>query len=255
MTILSALATDATITKEADTLGGGYKPVDSGIYDLQVKLAYLKPAASGALGLALEFVTSEGSTIRETVYMTSGTAKGGKNYYEKNGKKAYLPGFNTANSLAQLTVGKEIGTLVPEEKVINLYDYDAQKELPTKVQMYTDLIGQTIKAGILFRIEDKNAKNDAGMYVPTGEVREMNVVDKFFRSADSLTTTEILAKALEPGFINKWAEQNNGRVDNKSKGMTGAQAGVTAGAPNVHGAANVAGAAALGAAAGVVLFS
>ncbi len=227
----SNLKTDDTINNETDSVGSG-GVLDSGIYMAKVMLAYLIEAASGAMGLVLNLKTDTGREIRQTVWMTSGKAKGGKNYYEKDGEKFYLPGFLVANSLALLTVGKEIGDLTTDEKVVQAYSKDAKAEVPTKVQMFTDLLQQDILVGLIKQTVDKTAKDDAGVYQPTGETREENEIDKLFRAKDRMTTTEIRAKSEAAAFAVTWEAKNTGNVRNKSKGS---KAGGTAGAPKAAG--------------------
>ena len=227
MSILSALATDNSIQSEKDSVGASFGPVDSGLYNSTVMLAYLKTAASGALALELELKSDAGQIIRQTLWMTSGTAKGGKNYYEdKEGQKHYLPGFVIANSLALLTVGKEIGQLETETKVINAYSYEAKADVPTKVEMFTELLGTQVIAGVIRQTVDKNVKNDDGIYVPSGETRDENEIDKFFRMRDRMTTAEIRAQADKAVFVDTWAEKWTDKVRNKAKAASG-----TAGAP------------------------
>ena len=226
MSILSALATDDSINTEKDSVGSSFGPIDSGLYNMTVSLAYLKTANSGALALSLELKSDAGQIVRQDLWMTSGTAKGGKNYYEKDGEKFYLPGFITANSLALLTLGKEIGQLETETKVINLYSSEAKAEVPTKVDMFTDLLGMDIIAGIIRQTVDKNVKDGAGNYVPSGETRDENEIDKFFRTRDRKTTAEVRAQAESAVFIDTWNEKWAGKVRNKAKGASG-----TSGAP------------------------
>ena len=143
MPILKNLTTDSSIKGETDSLGSGGL-WESGTYPLTIKVAYLSTAASGAL--ALNTVAAAGEKeIKQQFWMTSGTEKGSKNYYEKNGEKHYLPGFIAANSLALLTLGKEIGELDVEKKVIKVYDFESKKEVPTEVDAFVDLHGQEIK--------------------------------------------------------------------------------------------------------------
>ncbi|MGH1461206.1 MAG: hypothetical protein ACRBB6_04140 [Neptuniibacter sp.] len=234
MTVLTQLSSSEDFQQEVDVLGGGGFLVESGVYDCTVSHAYYSTAQSGALALNLELKTTvdgQDKNIKQQFWMTSGTAKGCKTYYEHNGKKKGLPGFLSADSLALLTVGKSIGELATEEKVLNLYDHDAGKEIPTKVNMFSDLVGQEITAAVFKQTVDKTAKNDqSGNYEPTGETRDENEVDKFFRTRDGLTTAEIRGGVTEATFRDQWAEKWTGVTKNKAKGMTAAQAGVP-GAP------------------------
>lgn len=236
MSALSALKTHNDIETEKDSVGGGFSPLDSGLYDLKVITAYLKKSQGGALALELAAVTPDGKNLRQSLWMASGDAKGNKNYFEdKNGKKQYLPGFNHANAIALLTVGKEIGELETEEKVINIYSYDAQADVPTKVEMFTELLDQEFTAGVIQQIVDKNVKTDSGAYVPSGETRTENEIDKIFRSRDGLTVAEIRAEASEANFRDAWEKKWTGETKNKAKGVAG-----NAGTPGKPGAAPVA---------------
>ena len=232
MSLLSALTTDNTIEDEKDVVGGGSRVRESALYPMKIVLAYLNKSAGGALSLNLTFKDDEGE-VRQQLWMTSGTAKGGKNYYERDGKRNYLPGFLHANALCLLTVGKEISQLDTEDKVVNLYSYEAKAEVPTKVDMVMDLLDQEVLVGLIKQTVDKNVKNDAGVYVPSGETREENEVDKIFRASDRMTTAEIRAEATEASFVNLWDQKWTGKVKDKStKGATG-----VAGAPQQAAAA------------------
>ncbi len=230
MSILGTLKTDNSINEDGDRLGGGFSPLDSAIYDLNIKLAYVTKAPSEAMALNVLFET-DGKDVRQQFWMTSGKAKGCKNFYIKKDKttdketKHYLPGFNMANALCLLTVAKEISVMTTEEKVINLYDPNQQKEVPTKVNMVTELLGQTITGGVIKQIVDKKTKDaGTGEYQPTGETRIENEVDKFFRQRDGLTVTEIRAKMTEAQFKDQWEKKWTGETEDKSTG-TGAVSG------------------------------
>lgn len=219
MSLLSTLTTDASIQSDTDSVGGDYSPLESGIYAVTVTSAFIKKAESGAMALELTMKTDTDREIRQTLWMTSGIAKGMKNYYtDKNGEKKYLPGFTSANSLTLLTVGQEISTMDTETKVVSLYSKDAKAEVPTKVDMLTDLLNKEVLVGLLKQTVDKTAKNEStGMYEPTGETRDENEVDKFFRAKDRLTTAEIRAEATEPSFINTWEAKWAGKTRVKTK--------------------------------------
>lgn len=214
------------IQEERDVLGGsGVR--DSAIYDFTVKMAYGTKSSGGATALVLAFEDDKGQTYRETLYTTS---KDGKNYYEKDGVRNYLPGFLLANNLCLLTVKKEISQVVLEEKVIPIYDFDQKKELPTKAKVALELIGQKISAGILKETVDKTVKNTStGKYEPTGETKDVNVIDKFFRIGDGFTVAEIRGKADTATFKDQWAAKNTGVVRNKVKGAAAGISGQASG--------------------------
>lgn len=232
MSLLSGLTTSNDIAAEKDSVGGGFV-LDSNIYNFTVKLAYLQKADSEAVALVVHLTTEDDKDVRQQFWMSSGKAKGCKNYFvDKNGEKQYLPGFNMANSLCLLTVGKEISQMETEIKVVNLYSNEAKAEVPTNVEMLTELLGKQVIGGLLKQIVDKTQKNDSGDYVPTGETREENELDKLFRERDGKTTAEILAQAPEAVFIETWKKKWVGQVKDKSTKTAG-----TAGAPKAAGAA------------------
>ena len=235
MSLLANLTTDDTIANERDSVGGGGL-FDSGVYLFSIEYAFITKSDGGAMALNLHLKTAEGRKLRSQQWMTSGTAKGCKNFYvDRDGKKQYLPGFNMANAIALLTVGKEISALETEQKVINLYNAEAKAEVPTKVDMITELLGKELLAGVIKQAVDKTQKNDAGEYVPTGESREENEIDKIFRASDSKTTAEIRAQADEATFINTWKEKWTGKLRDRTSKDTGNKG--TAGAPKSAGSA------------------
>lgn len=229
--ILANLGTDPTIAGEKDSVGGS-GPVDSGIYAATVDLAYMEKSKGGALGIVLRLKTDIGREIRQTLWVTSGDAKGNKNYYEKNGERNYLPGFTVMNSLCLLTVGKELSEVAAkaETKVVKIYNFDQKEEVPTEVPVLVELLGKDVIAAIIRQTVDKNTKNDDGAYVPSGETRDENEIDKFFRARDRMTTAEIMAKAENAVFIDTWATKWTGQVKDKTTKQSG-----TAGAPKAAG--------------------
>jgi hypothetical protein len=228
MSLLSALASDSSIAQETDSVGGN-AALESGLYACKVAMAYINKSAGGAMGLVLTLKT-DSREIRQTLWMTSGTAKGSKNYYEKDGEKFFLPGFNHANALALLALGKEISELDTETKVVKVYSAEAKAEVPTKVEVITDLLNKEILVGLLKQTVDKTKKNDSGVYVATGETRDENEIDKLFRASDRMTTSEIRASATDATFADTWETKWAGKTKDKSKGVA-ANSG-TFGAPH-----------------------
>lgn len=239
MSLFANLKTDQSIQEDKDTLGGGARIVESGLYDCTVKMAHIGYSKGRAMSLNLELLTDTGSTVKQTLWMTSGEAKGCKNYYEKDGVKKYLPGFIMANHICLLTLNKEIADVEPEEKVINLYSFEAKAEVPTKSLVLTDLMGKKFTGGIIKQIVDKNIKDASGAYVPSGETREENELDKVFYIEDGRTVAEIKAQQEEAKFKTAWGERWTGKDRNRSKAAKGGNApqagapaaGATAGAP------------------------
>lgn len=228
MSLLKNLETKANVEGEKDVLGGG-GVLDTNVYPMKVKVAYFTSAASGAVAINLQGDV-DGKEVRQQFWVLSGNDKGNKNTYTKDGKEYYLPSFLTANSLALLTVGKELSQLDVEKKVIKLYDFDAKEERPTEVDVLVELTGQMIQAGIQKQTVDKNEKGDDGKYYPTGETREINEVVKFFRYDDGLTVPEIEKGVTEAKFKDDWVAKWAGKVINKAKGnKDGAKSGLPSG--------------------------
>ena len=236
MSFLKNLKSDDSIQTESDSLGGSTL-LESNVYPCKITLAYLTTSDGGAMALNIRAKTEDDKEIRQQFWMTSGTANGCKNYYEdKNGEKKYLPGFLMANALSLLTTGKEISEQDTEEKVVPLWSTAVKMEVPTKVPMFMDMLNKDVILAVLKQTVDKTTKNDRGEYVPTGETREENEVDKIFHAETRMTTAEIRGKAEKATFIDQWTAKWAGKTKNKSKGADGA---VKSGAPKTSVTINV----------------
>lgn len=236
MSLLSNVDSANVTVEEKDTLGGGMP--DSGAYPGVIELAYLMESAGGAVGLALHFKADSGPSIRETVYITSGTAKGKKTYYEnRQGEQSPLPGFVIAEALALMTTDTGIleAGANTEKKVVNLYNRELGRETPTEVDALVGMMGKRVCLGVIKSTENKNVKNEStGKYEPTAETRETLEIDKVFRDSDGATVSEVRAGA-EATFIAKWREKWEGKVrdkvkpvDNKARPAGAARAGAAA---------------------------
>ena len=237
--LFAGLASDATIENETDYVG--MKVLESGLYDFTIDMAFMTVADSGAKCLNLRLKYGDDQDYRQNLYVTSGKLKGCANFYkDKNGKKRYLPGFNIANALCLLTVKTEIGKQVAEEKVINLWNKEAKKEIPTPVQMIMALKGTQFIGGVIKQTVDKTAKDPAtAKYLPTGETRDENDMDKIFRASDGLTVAEIRAKVTESVYKATWDKANTDVTRMRAKGAAapgspaaGAGANAAPGSPN-----------------------
>ena len=226
---LANLQKDASIKDGGDSVGG-FSVLESNVYPMTIDVAFLGESSGGAASLTLHLKSNEGQELRTTIYLTSNRTKGQKNTYtDKQGNEQYLPGFNLGTSLTELVLNKSIGEMDTEEKIVKLYDFLAKENIDTKVEMLTELLGKQVIAGVLSNLEDKNMKDDAGNYVPTGETRESNEIDKFF-NMDGFTTAEVNVKASEPGFIHTWKTKHKGKFNDKRSKESKAGT-VTAGVP------------------------
>lgn len=230
MSLLQGLNTSEEVTPESDSLGGG-GPWDSGLYKVRVVMAYLQKAASGALALNLHLADENNRELRQTIYVSSGDAKGNKTYYENaQGEKRNLPGFSLFRSLTLMTLNKEPTAITTEDKVIKVYSREAKAEVPTTVPVIVDLLDQEIIAGVVRQVEDRNVKDDNGNYVPSGETRETNEIDKFFHAGTRMTLAEAMAGETEGKFIDGWESKFAGTVRDKTSASKGAANGAPAAA-------------------------
>ena len=232
MSLLSSVAASTSAKAETNYLGG-YTPLESRLYDFTIDLAFLNLADSGACCLNIHMTSDEGKKLKQQFYISSGNDKGNRNYFiDKNGEEAHLPGFNQANALCLLTAGKEVLSCATENKVVSLYDFAERQEVPTKVEMLTELLGKKITAGVLKQTVNKSEKDPkTKKYVATAETKVENEVDKFFRHRDGLTVPEIRAGITTPDFKTDWAEKWTGVIKDKTKAVVGIKAGIQAGAP------------------------
>lgn len=192
---------------------GGFSPFDSAIYAGKIKYAYAGTSSGGSTFVAL-VVNIDGKEYRETFYVTN---KKGENFYlnpqDKN-KKVPLPGFTVIDDICLIASGEPLANQETEDKVINIYDFDQKKEVPTTVPMLTGLIGKDIKLGILKQLENKNEKV-GDEYVPVAATREINIVDKVFHPELNLTVAEARNGQEEAKFHDAWSERNKGTVKDK----------------------------------------
>jgi len=205
--------TDQGLEKAEDRLGGGFSPRETDIYTFKIKAAYAGKSQGGAMNVSLIAVDSQGE-YRETIYITN---KKGENFFVKDGKKIPLPGFTIINDLCLIATGEPLSEQETEEKVINLYDFEAKKEVPTSVPMIMALVGAEVSLAIQKNLEDKKEKDAAGDYAPTGETRETNTISKVFHTETKMTVVEALEGAEEAKFWDAWLEKNKGKVFDRTQ--------------------------------------
>lgn len=194
---------------EQDRLGG-YQPFESGAYLMTVKAAYLDKSVKGSHNVVILFETEDGKSFKHVEYITN---REGKNFYVKDGKKNYLPGFSKMNGLSQLLCGKKLGESTIEEKVHKIWDKTQSAEVPQSRPTLMDWIGKKAYVGIIKVLENKSVKQ-GDEYVPTAETRETNEIDKFFNE-EKKTLAEIAASS-DAKFYADWEKARKDYVKDKT---------------------------------------
>lgn len=225
------LKTDG-LEENTDRLGGGFQAKESDAYEATIKVAYAGQSQGGARSVTFLF-DLDGSEFRETIYVTN--RKGENFFLNKNDqtKKVALPGFTTVEDICLITTGAELSAQAIEDKLVNVWDNDAKREMPKSMPVLIDLVGKKVGLAILKQLVDVNEKDSNGTYVPSGKTREENTIDKAFDLDSRLTVVEA-TKELEAKFIDTWVEKNKGVTrDKTAKNDNGpsARTGRPAGAP------------------------
>lgn len=201
---------DDGVESTGDFLGGGGR-LQTDVYEGTIKVAYAGKSSGGARSVTL-LLDINGTEHRFTEYVTN---RNGQTYYERNGKKNALAGFQTINELCLISTGKPMKEQTVAEKQVKIYDFEERKEIPTAVPVLMDLTGKSVLVAITLVEENKNIKNDQGDYVPTDEVVERNEISKFFHPKKKITVTEAENSISEPTFLPTWLEKNKGKTRNR----------------------------------------
>lgn len=206
-----------------DVLGGN-SVRETDIYTGKVSNAYFIESKKGAIGVTVEF-NEGGSTLKFTQYVTTNKEKGQLPYYEKDGTKYPLAGFTIINDLCLLTTNEELHTIADEgleQKVVELYNFDLRKAVPTEVSVLVPLIGEEVSLGVFKKLVNKLDSQGN----PTNETREINEVTKVFHAETRGTVAELQADNDSAGtFWDQWLEKNKGRVIDATTAAAGKSSG------------------------------
>lgn len=213
MSIFKSLTTTG-IEQAKDSLGESkFAPLDSGVYETKIKLAYAGKSEGGASSVT--FIFDLGTReYTETLYVTN---RNGVNYYEKDGKKFPLPGFTTVDDLCLVASGAPLAEQETEEKVIQSYDFEAKKDMPKRVPVLMALLNKPVTIAIKKTLVNKKTKDANGNYVDIADSREENNIAKVFHTETRLTVLETQNNATEAVFHDAWAEKNTGKTADKRK--------------------------------------
>ncbi len=236
MSILAGLTEDKSIQENKDSLGSNFKVLESNIYEGVIEKAFLTTSMNGALALNLHIKLDNNVLYKEQLWMTTNKTKGCANYYyDKNQVKYYLMGFTIANHISLCATGKPLSKLDTEEKVIKLYNFDTQTEVPTPVNMVTAMLNKPVKLGIIKQLKNAvkriTTADNKVKYVKTNDIKESNYIDKVFHPTKNQTVMEIKAKTDKAKFIEQWKDKWVGEERNTVQQIADIS-GVIAGMPS-----------------------
>lgn len=219
MSLFSNLERKSNVEKPKDTLGGGFQTLPSDVYDAVISMAYVSQSTGGAQYIEFEFKLPEGKIHKETVYVTSGDAKGNKFTYEKNGKEFYLPGYILADEICAVASEQLLSQQDSDIRLVEVYDFDKKQKVQKEYPVLIDLIGKKLKLGIL-EIKENKKEKIGGTWKNTNEFRNSNNINKVFNE-DGLTTIQLMDGETETSFMDSWLEKNKGNVKNEYKEVAG----------------------------------
>ena len=198
------LAIDKDVEETKDVIGGGGYIKESGLYLVKINHAFFEESKGGATGVNLSIQHKDKTEMNTTVYITSGLAKGQKNYYvNQKGNKVLLPGYVTMDEICLAASGKPMAQSTLSTKAVEVYDFTAGKKVSKQVQVLDALIGAIVNLGIT-----KNLVNKWKDGAPTAETTDRNEISKAFNK-DRQTSKE--AAAGEPAtFVDKWVAKHEG---------------------------------------------
>jgi serine/threonine-protein kinase RIO1 len=208
---LGSIGTDVE-QPSTDTLGGGFI-LNSGLYPMTIDLAYLGETPKGAKSVTLHFKAADGSkkNFRNTIYLTSGKAKGQLHYYlggKNKDKKIILPDRQKAEQLSQITTGKEFSKLETELKTIKLWNFDAKAEVPTEVEVVTELLNKQILLGVRKIHRNKRIQDANGKWEDGPEAETVNDLHRVY-FPDGLSVGEKNKGVTEPTFVKTWKNKHS----------------------------------------------
>ncbi len=231
--LFAGLDANGTVEVEEEKLGGGGPVKDTGSYDFVVEMAYGGVSKGGAYFIDVKLKTEDGQFMTVKEYITSGTEKGVRPYYidKKDGKQKALPGYSKMNALDILLTGNEAQYPATETKTIPLYNYDAEKDVPTQVEVVTGWIGKPITGLVRCVREFKRKQNETTKkWEDTTETKDSAEVIHFVDSTTGQTRSEKMTgkeATVKPQFDAKY-DSNYVLDKTKGKGKAPAKGGAAA---------------------------
>jgi hypothetical protein len=197
------------IEKPSDIIGGS-SPLESGVYDATVKVAYGDETSNGAQKLIVEFELGSGDNKRKLSKHLMVTDTNGKVAYETaDGTKKYYKGFLQADALALFATDLELGILDDDLEVDETIIKDKDNN-NKKVEQFTELRGLKVKLGIVSTEMWKRVQV-GDEWVDSDELMTIPEIHTIF-DEDGFTLNEAEEDADEPEFINTFLEAWKGKT-------------------------------------------
>lgn len=188
----------------SDNTGG---LLDSGVYPALIKYAYFTKSASGNTGLNVILEIKGKEIAPKTSWLMYSD---GSKYKVENGKKVPTFAMKQFNDLCYVATGLTVDRMQePENKAVNIYNWEQQKKVPTMVPCLTELTNKQIMVGIR-KVNTHKQVKVGNSYVPTTTIKPTNVVDKYY-TIEGKTATEAVS-GKEAAYSVKWHADNKGRV-------------------------------------------
>jgi hypothetical protein len=219
--IFQNTAQSAAKVTEETTGGNSFAIPTSGGYEATLQLCYMRQNAKKPSNTDLFFVfkLSNGFLWNYPVY--SVLVNGSPMSPDKDGKPKLNYGFSTATRLMTTFTGKSLeeagGNMV--SKIVELYNFELSKNVPTTVEVFADSINTKGYIGLTRKIENKKALVD-GDWVALPERKEVAVLSTSANQKGQ-TFTEIGTNA-EPVKFNEWVKANTGKDWNAYTPVAGA---------------------------------
>ena len=241
---MNLFANTAQTTNEVTdptTTTSSFAVPETNLYAATLEIAYLNPSApAGRVDIIFQFKLENGFVWKYPVYsvLKNGRTHDGTN---KDGTPKLNYGFQTATRIAATFCGKtleELGGNVVS-KIIEVYDYNTSRNVPTTVQAFGDCIGAKGFVALTRKVVNKKVKV-GDSYVDLPE-RKQEAVLTHPVSLQGKTFSELRA-GTQPEIAMKWVSSNKGKDwdDYKPVATTGAVAQPTTptAAPTTAGAFN-----------------
>lgn len=231
---LNEINTGDVKSSEQDYVGYTVKTFESGLYKAKITQCYgITPNDKQAKTKGLHFdfeieSTNEDGNIELSEFSTSiwiTNKKGEAFFINKDNEKQMMPNYNLAETITFAAVNKLITELgKPTNEIIQLWNFQEKKEVPTEVPMFKELIGKTVGLGLIKKIVNKTVLNKAtGLYEPVNTKNTINEIDKVFRIVNGkpFTMTEVKTGVEEPTFFVQWLNRNKGNTRDTYQEVSG----------------------------------